>query len=62
MWLLPDMLGLVAAWGQGTWWSFGLVLGPFPLFSGPGPQGTGYLGAVGDDVTLDMEDGHGMSP
>lgn len=56
------MRDLAAAWGQGIWRSFGLVLGPFPLFSGPGLQGTGYLGAVGDDMTLDMEDGHGMSP
>lgn len=33
-----------------------LVLVPFPLFSGPGLQGTGYLGAVGDDMILDTED------
>ena len=38
------------------------MLVPSPLFSGPGIQGTGYLGAVGDDMALDMEDSHGMSP
>lgn len=50
------MLGVAASWGQGVWWSFGLVLVPFPVFSGPGLQGTGYLGAVGDDMILDTED------
>lgn len=45
--------GLLGAGCMVELW-FGLV--PFPLFSGPGLQGTGYLGAVGDDMILDTED------
>lgn len=53
------MLGMAAGRKQGVWWSFGLVLVPFPLFSGPGLQGTGCREAVGADTPLDMEDGWG---
>ena len=52
---------MAAGWKQGVRWSFGLASVPFPLFPGPGLQGTGWPEAVGDDMPLDMEDGWGVN-